>query len=389
MQKQIETYIDAHREEIIRQWADLVNLEGESKQTDALETVAQHLYDLFTEAGVSCEFRRGHPEAPRILCGVIGADRPGQPILFSGHYDTVFQKGTFGDKPFRIDEDGKAHGPGCLDMKGGIIITLYVIKALESIGWNYRPIRVVFCGDEEGGLPHFESAAVMQGFAKGCQVAFNMETGPISNALCVGRKGTMIGAFTVKGVSAHSGNNFEAGRNAIVEAAHKMLDIDALTDMEKGTNMNVAVVQGGKMWNSVPDYCKVDFSGRFAQTAEMERVMAVIPEILDRTYIAGTTTAYTPGLSGGVFEQTQANTALWNFVSGISRMLGYGEMGHVFLGGGSDAGQIAAAGVTTLCSCGVVGEWNHTDREYAAVESMFTRTKLWCAVAQLLDDFKE
>ena len=117
----------------------------------------------------------------------------------------------------------------------------------------------------------------MQGFAKGCQVAFNMETGPISNALCVGRKGTMIGAFTVKGVSAHSGNNFEAGRNAIVEAAHKMLDIDALTDMEKGTNMNVAVVQGGKMWNSVPDYCKVDFSGRFAQTAEMERVMAVIP----------------------------------------------------------------------------------------------------------------
>ena len=321
MQKQIETYIDAHREEIIRQWADLVNLEGESKQTDALEAVAQHLYDLFTEAGVSCEFRRGHPEAPRILCGVIGADRPGQPILFSGHYDTVFQKGTFGDKPFRID--------------------------------------------------------------------FNMETGPISNALCVGRKGTMIGAFTVKGVSAHSGNNFEAGRNAIVEAAHKMLDIDALTDMEKGTNMNVAVVQGGKMWNSVPDYCKVDFSGRFAQTAEMERVMAVIPEILDRTYIAGTTTAYTPGLSGGVFEQTQANTALWNFVSGISRMLGYGEMGHVFLGGGSDAGQIAAAGVTTLCSCGVVGEWNHTDREYAVVESMFTRTKLWCAVAQLLDDFKE
>ena len=388
MQKQIEAYIDGHREEIIGQWATLVNLEGESKQTDALEVVAQHLYSIFTEAGLTCELRQGTPDAPKILCGEIGADRPGQPILFSGHYDTVFKKGTFGDKPFRIDEEGKAHGPGCLDMKGGIIIALYVIKALESIGWKEHPIRVVFCGDEEGGAHHFESAAVMQEFAKGSRVAFNIETGPINNSLCVGRKGAMIGSFTVNGVSAHSGNNFEAGRNAIVEAAHKMLEIDALTNMETGTNMNVAVVQGGKMWNSIPDYCKVDFSGRFAKTSEMEHVMAVLPEILSKTYIDGTTTVYNPGLSGGVFEQTEENTALWSFVSTISQVLGYGEMGHVVLGGGSDAGGFASIGITTLCSCGVLGEWNHTDREYAVVESMFTRAKLWCAVVQQLDDFK-
>ena len=169
MQKKIEAYIDAHRDEIVEQWKTLVNLEGKASELECMDIVAQHLYKIFTEAGVECELRRGHPEAPQVLCGVIGKDRPGQPVLFSGHYDTVFVKGTYGDQPFRIDEEGKAHGPGCLDMKGGIIITLYVIKALEDAGYNERPIRIVFCGDEEGGANHAAAAAIMKEMAEGCK----------------------------------------------------------------------------------------------------------------------------------------------------------------------------------------------------------------------------
>lgn len=85
---------------------------------------------------------------------MIGADRPGTPVIFTGHFDTVFDPNTFGPNPFRI-EDGKAYGPGVLDMKGGIIITLYVIKALEAAGYKDRPIRICFCGDEkpESSMP--------------------------------------------------------------------------------------------------------------------------------------------------------------------------------------------------------------------------------------------
>ncbi len=387
MQKQIEAYIDAHQEEIVEHWKNLVNLEGKASELECMDIVAEHLRKIFTEAGVECELRRGHPEAPQVLCGVIGKDRPGQPVLFSGHYDTVFVKGTYGDQPFHIDEDGKAHGPGCLDMKGGIIITLYVIKALEAAGYNERPIRIVFCGDEEGGAHHTAAAEIMKEMATGCRCSFNMETGPISNALCVGRKGAMIGSFTVTGVSAHSGNNFEAGRNAIVEAAHKMLAIDALTDMEKGTHMNVAVVKGGTMWNAIPDNCEVGYSGRFASMEEMTRVKEAIAQLMTKTFVEGTTTEAKPGAEGGVFEQTDANMALWSFCNEVSKENGYGEMGHVFLGGGSDAATTSQM-TPTLCSCGVVGEWNHTDREYAVVETMFTRAKLWCAVVQKLDQLK-
>ena len=146
----------------------------------------------------------------------------------------------------------------------------------------------------------------------------------------------MIGSFTVTGVSAHSGNNFEAGRNAIVEAAHKMLAIDALTDMEKGTHMNVAVVKGGTMWNAIPDNCEVGYSGRFASMEEMTRVKEAIAQLMTKTFVEGTTTEAKPGAEGGVFEQTDANMALWSFCNEVSKENGYGEMGHVFLGGGSD-----------------------------------------------------
>ena len=64
-------------------------------------------------------------------------------------------------------------------------------------------------------------------------------------------------------------------------------------------------------------------------------------------------------------------------------------MGGIVLGGGSDAGNIAMMGVPVLCSCGVRGEWNHTDREYAVVESMYECTELWCMVVAALDQFKK
>lgn len=147
---------------------------------------------------------------------------------------------------------GKAYGPGVLDMKGGIIITLYVIKALEAAGYRDRPIRICFCGDEEAGKFHAYACEQFQKWADGCIAGFNMETGPVNNDLCTGRKWAMWGHLDVHGVSAHSGNNYTAGRNALVEAAYKILAIQNCNDMEKGTNMNPAVIKGGTVPNAIP-----------------------------------------------------------------------------------------------------------------------------------------
>ena len=386
LQKQVEAYIDAHREEIIEDWKNLVNLEGRGSQPECMDEVAHHLYDLFTAAGFACTLDR--PEgAPLVITGVLGADRPGKPVLFGGHYDTVFTRGTYGENPFRIDEEGKAHGPGCLDMKGGIIISLWVGKALEAVGYKDRPIRITYCGDEEGYLCHDASAVFLRKAAEGTAASFNMETGPVNNALCVGRKGAMLGSFEVHGVAAHSGNAFEKGRNAVAEAAYKMVALHELTDMEEGTNMNVAIVHGGVMSNQIPDYCKVEICVRLATQKGTREYKEKLAAIMAHTTVEGTTTVYTPGVTFDIFEPNDHNKALLAFMNRVAEKYGYPPMEGVFLGGGSYAGQFASVGSPTLDSCGVRGEWNHTEKEYAIVESMFERSKLFAAAVLEMDDF--
>ncbi len=387
MRQQIENYIASNREAVIRDWKNLVNLEGSLREVDNMRTVADFVQKLFSEAGVDCAVYSAKDDVPPVVAGVIGADRPGRPVLFAGHFDTVFNKGTYGPDPFRIEGE-KAYGPGVLDMKGGIVIALYVIKALEAASFADRPIRICFCGDEEGGPQHEYAKAHFEKWAKGCIAGFNMETGPVNNDLCVGRKWIMGGEFNVKGVSAHSGNNYEVGRNAIVEAAHKVIAIQGMNDMEKGTHMNPAVIAGGKMSNSVPDQCKVTYSGRFASADEIIRVRQALQQLFAKPDVDGTTITYTLSDAAGGFADTKENWALLDFVKQVCRQEGVPEVGGIFLGGGSDAESIANAGVPVLCSCGVRGEWNHTDREYAVVESMFERAKLWSSVVLQIEDFK-
>lgn len=388
MNQQIHEYIRAHKQEIIEDWKELVNTEGSLREPENMYIVADLVQKKFAAAGVDCKVIGVDPSIPPVVAGAIGADRPGTPVIFSGHFDTVFNKGTYGENPFRIDEDGTAHGPGVLDMKGGIVIALWTIKALESIGFNERPIRICFCGDEEGGTHHEHAAKLIYEYTDGCIAGFNMETGPVNGDLCVGRKYAMQASFKVHGVSAHSGNNYEVGRNALVEAAHKIIAIQALNDMEKGTHMNPAVCHGGKMHNSIPDYVEVTVSGRFKYLEEAARVQKALKELYETPTIEGTSIEYSISDPMGGFEATEKNYALQRFVNEVCTKEGHPAVGAIFLGGGSDAASMAQTGVPVLCSCGVRGEWNHTDREYAVVESMYERAEMWSSVVLHIGEFK-
>lgn len=379
-------YVTEHREDIIRDWQELVNLEGSLREPEYLDIEAEWLKQKFTDAGVSCEIVHTKEHYPPLIRGVLGEDRPGKPVIFAGHFDTVFDRGTFGDHPFRIEGD-HAYGPGVLDMKGGIIITLWTIKALEYIGFTDRPVRICFCGDEEGGSDHGPVEDIFRNWTDGCIAGFDMETSPIDHKLCVGRKYVMTGKAVIHGISAHSGNNYEAGRNAITEAAHKVIAIQNMNNMELGTHMNPAVISGGTVANAIPGECTLTFSGRFRYKTEIERVKQELHELFSSSVIEGTTSEYTLTDPFGGFETSEQIMGLWKFVNDVCVEEGLHEVGHVFLGGGSDASGMAESGTPVLCSCGVRGEWNHTDREYASVSSMSERICMWTSVLQHMNEF--
>ncbi|MGO0862688.1 M20/M25/M40 family metallo-hydrolase, partial [Clostridioides difficile] len=161
-------------EEIISLWKEIVNIESYTNCKESVNKVAEKLKCEFEKEGLDCDLIDVGNNGSTLV-GTLGSNRNEKPIIFSGHMDTVFEIGTFGENPFKIME-GRAYGPGVLDMKGGIVISLYVIKALNKIGYKDRPIKIVFSGDEEIGHKDSKGGDLILKEAKGGLCAFNMET---------------------------------------------------------------------------------------------------------------------------------------------------------------------------------------------------------------------
>ena len=381
MVKKAFDYIESNKEQILKFWEELVNLEGKVDEPELVALVAARIAKEMDEMGVEHKIIDVGNGNAGTLVGILGKERKGKPIIFGGHMDTVFKKGEFGgENPFKI-ENGKAFGPGVLDMKGGITIALFVAKALTYAGYNERPIKFIFSGDEEGGHKGSTGGKVMTEEGAGGICAFNMETGPVNNNLCTSRSTSIRVTANIKGISAHAGNNFTAGKNAIVEAAHKILAMEKLTLLEKGTTCNAGIIEGGVIVNSVPDNCCVQFDIRVRTNAEQARILATVKEIMEKPVIDGTSVEYEVVPSNLImYFNTDSVQSFFEHVNKSAKKHGFAEFGQTYLGGSSDAGNIMLGGTPAICSFGVRGEWNHTLREYAVVDSMFERAKIISAV---------
>lgn len=381
----VSDYIDAHRQDMLAMWQEFVNTRSDATNKERADEMARKLGRVLEDIGCQVSYTDVGEKNGLAVEGILGADRPGKSVLFSGHYDTVPLKA---DLPFYVDKENKAHGLGCLDMKGGIVMAIWIAKALTASGWAERPLRFLFVGDEENGHQFGKTKEYLGLHGGGSLCAFNMETGLVSNAICTGRKGTGQAEIIVHGVASHSGNNYAEGRSAITELTRKIVEMEALTDLSANTTVAVTTIHGGTVTNSIPPICSCIVDLRFGSPAERDRVLNALHETCARQYVPDTTTEMDLREFMAAFDGSNGVQELADFVSETSKACGFGEMGSVFLGGGSDAGFIQRAGTPVICSIGVQGQFNHSDREYALVESLFTRAKLLAAVISRIDEYE-
>jgi len=384
--KQAFNYLESNRDNMVQTLKEFVSMNSFSKDTEDVVKAMEHLKGLFEEESFTCRLIDVEKNGPTLV-GIYNEENKNKPVLFSGHADTVIEDHVY-DEKFRV-EGNKAYGPGVLDMKGGIITGLYAIKALIHSGYRDRPIKIIFSGDEEIG--HFQSkgAEALQEEAKGAVCAFNLETGLIDNSICVGRKGRILYHVNVTGVESHAGNDFLTGRNAIEEMAYKIIEIQKLTDLDKGTTVTASVIKGGTVSNAIPKECNLEVECRFETKEEMEKYQKNLKEICSKPVIDGTKTdlVFMGGFSP--FETTDEVLKLYDFIEEVAKENKLPETKKIRLGGSSDAAYIQAAGVPVLCSIGIQGQWNHTTREYALLDSMVDRSKLLSASVINLERFTE
>ncbi len=393
--EQVKAYIEDHRSEMLAMWKDFVDTPSQARDRAAAMKMADKLVEVFKGMGMRVAEHDVGPVNSRTLEAFWNEDAPGKPVLFGGHYDTVNCSPVEGAKPgdenefdgtphFRVDAQGNAYGLGALDMKGGIVVAIWVVKALQAAGWAERPIRFLLAGDEDKGHFGADTPALLTKLAAGALCCFNMETGRVNNDICIGRKGGGEGEMTVTGKAAHAGNDFASGRNAVLEMAYKEIALSELTNLELGTTVTPTVIKGGTVPNGIPDLCHIYFDVRYRKFEEAERVKKAIADIAAATRIEGTSTTYIYKEYQTPFDETPDGIALAEFVDSVSQREGLGRMGQVNLGGGSDACYFTVAGVPTICAMGVQGQFNHSSKEYAVVESLYTRAKLLaCAVADI------
>ena len=377
-------FIDDRRAEMVSLWQEVVNMEGGPHEKTGIDAVATRFKAVLDDVGAvsrTVEFEN----AGNMLIAELGnqAAKPG--IIFMGHMDTAIATGAIARQPFTIN-DGKAYGPGVLDMKGGIVAFLYVIKALQSIGYNARPIKVILAGDEEVLHARSNAPDVFLKEAAGYAAAFNTETGFVDNGIVVGRKGVARFMVEVKGVAAHAGNDPENGRSAILEMAHKIIAVQKLTDWEKGISFNVGVMQGGKTSTAVPDYAKIDIDVRYKDPDDLPWILEQLQAVGANTYVDGTTTevVFMEGIKP--MKTTEGVLQLFELVKKSSEENGFGTPYAKYVGGASDSAYSIIAGVPTVCSMGVKGGRNHSPEEFAVVDSLFERAKLMIACVLNMDN---
>jgi glutamate carboxypeptidase len=307
------------------------------------------------------------------------AGHAGKPVLLLGHFDTVWSMGTLAGMPFRIAA-GRAYGPGVYDMKAGIAMMIFALRALQAAGNKRRPVTVLLDTDEEVGS--VTGRPVIEATAKECEAVLVLEPsqGPQGH-LKTSRKGVGDVTIRVRGRASHAGVDFEKGRSAIVELARQLLEIVKFTDPSRGITVNPGVIQGGTRSNVVAAeaWAEVDLRVVHAADAAMlEQKFAAL-----RTFDPDCSIEITGGINRPPMERTEATVRLLGIVQELARGIGM-TLDESSTGGGSDGNFTSALGIPTLDGLGALGEGAHAAHESIVIQELPQRTAILAGLIESL-----
>lgn len=356
--------------------AELVSVNSFTENVEGGNKVADMLEELFAVEGLAASRVKSSTGkfADHLVVSTSWTSRGDAPIALVGHLDTVFPPGTF--EGFRRDGD-LARGPGVLDMKGGLVVVAWALKALATAGVlpSMPGMRVVIVADEEVGSP--EGQSIIREAIRGAQGALVFEAGRKGDLVITRRKGTGSMTLTAHGKAAHAGNAHKDGVNALWALAKLIDRVQQLTDYARGVTVNVGKVTGGTSKNTVPDHAEAIVDLRFETRADAEALIAAIEKAAQECAAA------VPGsrieLGGGIarlpLERTDASVKLMEAYGAAAKAsgLGFGEAG--LIGGGSDASTSGAMGIASIDGLGPRGVGFHTHDEQIEIATLVLKAQ--------------
>jgi glutamate carboxypeptidase len=353
--------------------APLVAINSFTENVQGGNEVGARLVALFGEAGLDARVEKSQVFADHLV--FTSASKTSTPaVALVGHLDTVFPPGVFEG----YVRDGElARGPGVLDMKGGLVVALYALRALAASGGLERiaPVRLVIVADEEVGSP--EGQKVIERAIAGSRACLVFEAGRARDAIITRRKGTGAVTATAFGVAAHAGNQHAEGKNAIWALSRFVDRAQGLTDYPRGVTVNVGKVLGGQGKNTVPDRADAWLDLRFCSRADGESVLAALRDAAREAAasVEGTRIELDGGIARLPLERTPASEALCKEYGACARASGLGDEEAGLIGGGSDASTSSAMGIPSIDGLGPRGKGFHTKDEQIEAASLVPKAQ--------------
>lgn len=295
-------------------------------------------------------------------------------IVLLGHLDTVYSDGTAAARPMHIEGD-KLLGPGVSDMKGGLLIGMYALRALQQTGFaDFEELTFFFNSDEEVSSP--VSKPTYLPVVQKADAALVLESARSNGNIVSARKGSGTYRLHVTGRSAHAGVEPEKGVNAVVELAHRILALQNLNALAPGVTVNATLIGGGTASNSIPESAWVDFDVRAVDRESARLVHEALSEAAGRpASVPGAQVRLEGAFHFPPMERTPAVAFLVELAKEAAAELGF-QLGETATGGASDASNIAELGVPVLDGLGPVGGMDHSPEEYILPASILPRTAM-------------
>ena len=390
----IVTHVDSRNAEALTLLERAVNINSGTMNLDGVRAVGDLFRDEFDKLGFRTQWVDGEPfnRAGHLIAERLG---DGPRILLIGHLDTVFERDSPFQKFERVDER-TARGPGIIDMKGGNVVMVQALEALQDAGvLNGMNLVVVMTGDEElTGEPLARARAALVSAAQGCEMALGFEDGPGDpKTAVIARRGTTGWQLRVTAKSAHSSQVFRAdiGSGAIYEAARILTAFREQLGGEEHLTFNPGLILGGTTVefdaaqargtafgkeNVIAEHAMVSGDLRTLSTEQLQRVQKKMEDIVAASLPHSRSTltfeeGYPP------LAPTEGNRRLLQLYDQASRDVGAGPVGAVNpdRAGAADVSFVAGHVKMILDGIGLMGHDDHTPRETADLTTLPSQTK--------------
>jgi len=397
IETKIAAAVDSNSQRAMKTLEEVVNINSGTMNFAGVKQVGEVFKSQLQSLGFDARWvdGSGFDRAGHLVATRIGGSVDSVKILLIGHLDTVFPKNDSFQKFERLDQSTIA-GPGITDMKGGDVIMVEALAALQQVGLlDQVSIKVVMTGDEErSGKPLAASKKALTDAAIWADIALGFEDGDSSiKTAVIARRGSVNWQLNVSGKPAHSSQIFqpEVGYGAVFEIARILNEFRQQLAGTGNLTFNPGMIIGGTEIEHDVSKSTGDAFGKnnvIAKTAivtggiralslvELNNAKSVMQAIVADN-LAHTSATLSFGEGYPPMAPTAGNKKLLKLYSDISESLGYNRVVAVNPrnAGAADISFTAGLVEMGLDGLGLMGSGGHTKDEVADITSLQKNTQ--------------